>query len=56
MHFFQQPLAANDITIGLYSEGGVPTDLADKLNASFPAIMGAGLGHRTSHIAAEADK
>lgn len=42
--------------LGLYSEGGLPTDLADKLNASFPVIVGAGLGNRTSHIVAEADK
>jgi len=40
----------------LYEENGPPTDLADKIGASFPKLMIAGLSHRITKLAAEADK
>ncbi|KAG6333166.1 hypothetical protein ID866_5921 [Astraeus odoratus] len=40
----------------LYSEGGPPTDLADRINASFPYHAGKLLFQRTTRAIAEADK
>ncbi|KAF8960044.1 hypothetical protein BDZ97DRAFT_1835231 [Flammula alnicola] len=39
-----------------YSEHGPPTDIADKLNASFPNLFTAGISYRSSKLIAEADK
>ncbi|KAF8813451.1 hypothetical protein BYT27DRAFT_7180991 [Phlegmacium glaucopus] len=41
---------------GLYGENGPPTDVADKINASFPNLMMAGLSYRATKLIAEADK
>jgi len=41
---------------GLYEENGPPTDVADKINASFPNLLMAGLGYRGAKLIAEADK
>jgi hypothetical protein len=41
---------------GLYEENGPPTDVADKINASFPNLMMPGLGYRGAKLIAEADK
>ncbi|KAF5378871.1 hypothetical protein D9615_006928 [Tricholomella constricta] len=41
---------------GVYSEGGPPSDIADRLNASFPHHMGVGLAQRTTKVIAELDK
>ena len=41
---------------GLYEENGPATDVADKINASFPNLMMAGLGYRGAKLIAEADK
>ncbi|KAF8069230.1 hypothetical protein FPV67DRAFT_1669244 [Lyophyllum atratum] len=41
---------------GVYSEGGLPTDIADRLNASFPHHMGVGIARRRTEAIAELDK
>ncbi|KAG5651879.1 hypothetical protein H0H81_007073 [Sphagnurus paluster] len=41
---------------GVYSEGGPPTDVADRLSASFPHHMSVGLSQRTAKVIAELDK
>jgi len=41
---------------GLYSEGGPPTDIADRLSASFPHFMSIELGRRSADRIAELDK
>ncbi|KAF9459685.1 hypothetical protein BDZ94DRAFT_1380914 [Collybia nuda] len=41
---------------GVYSEGGPPSDVADRLNASFPNFMSIGVAQRTTKIIAELDK
>ncbi|KAG5641535.1 hypothetical protein DXG03_004810 [Asterophora parasitica] len=41
---------------GLYSEDGPPTDIADRLSASFPIHMGIGLSQRKVKETAELDK
>jgi len=41
---------------GVYSEGGLPTDIADRFNASFPHHMGIGLSQRSTQRIAELDK
>ncbi|KAF8813407.1 FAD/NAD(P)-binding domain-containing protein [Phlegmacium glaucopus] len=41
---------------GLYEENGPPTDVADKISASFPNLMMAGLGYRVTKLIAKADK
>jgi hypothetical protein len=41
---------------GLYEENGPAIDIADKINASFPNLMMAGLGYRGAKLVAEADK
>jgi hypothetical protein len=41
---------------GVYSEGGPPSDIADRLNASFPNFMSIGISQRTTKIIAELDK
>lgn len=41
---------------GLYSEDGPPTDIADRLAASFPHLMGIELGRRSAERIAELDK
>jgi len=40
----------------LYCENGPPTDIADRLNASFPLFMGIGLGQRSTARIAELDR
>ncbi|KAK2462191.1 hypothetical protein APHAL10511_005779 [Amanita phalloides] len=40
---------------GLYSEDGPPTDIADRLSASFPHFMSIGLGQRSTKRIAELD-
>ncbi|KAF9522145.1 hypothetical protein CPB83DRAFT_864900 [Crepidotus variabilis] len=40
----------------LYSENGPPTDVADRLNASFPNLMMAGMAHRGAQGIAEVDR
>jgi hypothetical protein len=40
----------------LYEENGPATDVADKINASFPYLMMAGLGYRGAKRIAEVDK
>ncbi|KAJ3506969.1 hypothetical protein NLJ89_g6569 [Agrocybe chaxingu] len=40
----------------LYSEHGPSTELADKINASFPNLFMAGMAHRVTKLIAEADK
>ena len=53
----QRVLTKHDTYLpGLYEEGGPPTDVADKINASFPGLMGAALGYRSAKLIAEADK
>ncbi|KAF9522144.1 hypothetical protein CPB83DRAFT_899868 [Crepidotus variabilis] len=41
---------------GLYSENGLPTDVADRVNASFPTLMMAGVAHRGAQAVAEVDR
>ncbi|KAF9522146.1 FAD/NAD-binding domain-containing protein [Crepidotus variabilis] len=41
---------------GPYSEDGPPIDVADRLNASFPTSMMAGIAHRTAKAIAEVDR
>ncbi|KAF8629326.1 hypothetical protein AX15_003509 [Amanita polypyramis BW_CC] len=41
---------------GLYSENAPPTDIADRLTASFPHFMGLGLAQRSAKRIAELDK
>jgi hypothetical protein len=41
---------------GLYEENGPPTDVADKISASFPNLFMSGLGYRSAKLIAEADK
>ncbi len=41
---------------GLYSEDGPPTDIADRLSASFPHLMSIELGRRSAERIAELDK
>jgi hypothetical protein len=41
---------------GLYCENGPPTDIADRINASFPHFMGIELGQRSTARIAELDK
>ena len=41
---------------GLYSEDGPPTDIADRLGASFPHFMSIELGRRSAEQIAELDK
>lgn len=48
-------LCIDDFT-GVYSEGGPPTDIADRLSASFPHYMSIGLGQRSTKAIAELDK
>ena len=43
-------------TSGLYDESGPPTEVADKINASFPNLFMVGLGYRSAKLIAEADK
>ena len=40
----------------LYCENGPPTDIADRLNASFPFLMGMGLGQRSTARISELDR
>lgn len=40
----------------LYWEGGPPTDIADRFNASFPHLMGIELNRRMVQVIAEDDK
>ncbi|KAL0574959.1 hypothetical protein V5O48_007004 [Marasmius crinis-equi] len=45
------------VIVGLYSENAVPTDLADRLNASFPnTLLNSGLAQATTKAIAELDK
>jgi hypothetical protein len=39
-----------------YWEGGPPTDVADRLNASFPHFMAVPLNQRQAQVIAEDDK
>ncbi|KAG6810447.1 hypothetical protein H0H92_011820 [Tricholoma furcatifolium] len=41
---------------GVYSEGGLPTDIADRLSASFPHHFGVSLSQRSTKVIAELDK
>ncbi|KAG6839710.1 hypothetical protein C0991_012404 [Blastosporella zonata] len=41
---------------GVYSEGGLPTEIADRLNASFPHHFNVGLAQRSTKAIAELDK
>ncbi|KAF9522161.1 hypothetical protein CPB83DRAFT_887710 [Crepidotus variabilis] len=41
---------------GLYSENGLPTDVADRVNVSFPSLMMAGMAHRATKAIAEIDR
>ncbi|KAF8661622.1 hypothetical protein AX16_001296, partial [Volvariella volvacea WC 439] len=41
---------------GVYSEGAPPTDIADRLGASFPNYMGIGLAQRSTQRIADLDK
>ncbi|KAG6834009.1 hypothetical protein H0H93_012598, partial [Arthromyces matolae] len=41
---------------GAYSEGGLPTDVADRLSASFPHHFNVGLAQRSTKAIAELDK
>ncbi|KAJ7761821.1 hypothetical protein B0H16DRAFT_539958 [Mycena metata] len=41
---------------GVYWEGGLPTDLADRFTASFPHLMAIGLNQRQVHKIADDDK
>ncbi|KAF9048817.1 hypothetical protein BJ165DRAFT_1462890 [Panaeolus papilionaceus] len=41
---------------GLYAEGGPPTDLADKIAASFPFLFATATGYRGANIIADMDK
>ncbi|KAG6855463.1 hypothetical protein H0H87_002427, partial [Tephrocybe sp. NHM501043] len=41
---------------GVYSEGGLPTEIADRLNASFPHHSNVGLAQRSTKAIAELDK
>ena len=43
-------------TIGLYSEGSIPIDIADRLGASFPSHVSIGMGQRSAAKIAELDK
>ncbi|TFK35616.1 hypothetical protein BDQ12DRAFT_714647 [Crucibulum laeve] len=40
----------------LYSEDGPPTDIADRINASFPNLLNLGVSYRVTQKIAEADK
>ncbi|KAF8150950.1 hypothetical protein B0H34DRAFT_730728 [Crassisporium funariophilum] len=41
---------------GLYEENGPPTEVADRISASFPNLFMSGLGYRAAKLIAEADK
>ncbi|KAG5720265.1 Flavin-containing monooxygenase YUCCA3 [Termitomyces sp. T112] len=41
---------------GVYSEGGLPTDIADRVTASFPHHFNVGLSQRSTKAIAELDK
>ena len=43
-------------TLGVYCENGPPTDIADRIVASYPHFMGLGLGQRSAARIAELDK
>ncbi|KAG6897057.1 hypothetical protein C0992_004376 [Termitomyces sp. T32_za158] len=42
--------------VGIYSEGGLPTDIADRVTASFPHHFNVGLAQRSTKAIAELDK
>jgi len=44
------------IHTGLYSETGPPTDIADRINASFPYLLNAGMAHRAMKEITKVDK
>ncbi len=50
------PLINMSSVSGLYCENGPPTDIADRLNASFPLLLGIGLGQRSTARIAELDR
>jgi len=50
------PLINMSSVSDLFCENGPPTDIADRLNASFPLFMGIGLGQRSTARIAELDR
>lgn len=59
MRFHLRPkmsCAHDSTTLDLYVEGGPPTDLADKIAASFPFLSSTGSGYRANNIIADLDR
>jgi hypothetical protein len=59
VHHYDCPNTARvvlTIPIGLYSETAPPTDLADRISASYPHFLMAGIGKRTVLAIAQDDK
>ncbi|KAK7032645.1 hypothetical protein VNI00_012910 [Paramarasmius palmivorus] len=56
-HVGKKVVVIGACTSGLYSENAPPTDIADRLNASFPNVfMGSGMAQRATKYIAELDK
>ena len=52
----QTPLSYTSSALGLYPEDGPPTDIADRISASFPHFMSIGLAQRSARRIEELDR